>query len=152
MLAQVIQAVAQTVSDGGPSTMTIIAALVALVVGSSGGGIFGSYVMFKRLRIEKQQSETQVKVDLAGIPVEQFKAMFPGGLGDAVEHWRDEAKALYVEVDELREQRKTDHEEILNLRSDLKITNRKLEHTKRELDRAEARIAELEKGHSDPHE
>lgn len=150
MLAQLVSAIAQTAGDG-PSTITIITALVALVVGSSGGGIFGSFVMFRKLKIEKEQTNTKTKVDLAGIPVEQFKAMFPGGLGDAVEHWRDEAKDLYIEVDTLREQRAADHEELRNLRSDLKITNRKLEHTKGELARAKERIAELEKGHSDPH-
>jgi chromosome segregation ATPase len=103
--------------------------------------------------MEKALARTKSYVDLQSVDVEQFKALFPGGLGDAVEHWRDEARGLYTEVDQLRDQRGKDHDEIINLRSDLNITNRKLEFTKRELATtreelaaAKERIKHLEEG------
>lgn len=134
----------------GPSTMTVITAMVALAVGSGGGGLLGALVMWKRFRVEQTQAETKNKVDLQSVDVDQFRALFPGGLGEAVEHWRDEARSLYVEVDELRDQHGKDHEDIVNLRSDLRVTNRKLEATKKELDRAKVRIAQLESERDNP--
>lgn len=126
------------------NTISVITALVALAVGSGGGGIVGSFIMVKRYQVEKMTAQQRSQVDLQAVDVEQFKALFPGGLGEAVEHWRDEARTLYTEVEELREQRGRDHEEIVNLKADLRITNRKLEYTKNELNRAKSRIAHLE--------
>jgi chromosome segregation ATPase len=148
----------------GADTVTTITLLAALVIGSGTGGVVGAVLTVKRFQVERQDSEVKRKVDLQSVDVEQFKAMFPGGLGDAVEHWRDEARSLYVEVDELREQRGRDHDQIIQLKSELaqtkrelagtqrelESTQRKLETTSNRLEAANGRIAELER--RNPHE
>lgn len=133
-------------------TVTTIGVLVAIVVGSGTGGIIGAIITVKRFHLERQDSEVKQRVDLQSVDVEQFKALFPGGLGDAVEHWRDEAKELYVEVDQLREQRRNDHDEILRLKSELAGTKRELASTQRKLESATARITQLESERIPPHE
>lgn len=119
------------------TTEQTISLLVVLVVGSGTGGIVGGLLTLKKIHLDKADSAGKHEVDLQAVDVEQFKALFPGGLGDAVEHWRDEAKALYVEVDQLRNQRSKDHEEIIELKSNLA-------DTRLELARAKTRISKLE--------
>jgi hypothetical protein len=131
-------------ADSGNTAQPLLTTLVLLVIGSGTGGIIGAIVTWKRFKVEQQTSVVQNKVDLQYVDVEQFKAMFPGGLGDAVEHWRDEAKGLYIEVDDLREQRVSDHDEIRLLKLELASTKRQLDHTVAALARAESRIRILE--------
>lgn len=147
------------------SAMTAVTWGVALVVGSGTGGIIGGVIALKRFKLERQAAAVNGTVSLRTVDVEQFKAMFPGGLGDAVEHWREEAKGLYVEVDELRKQRQIDHETILQLTTQrqadhdtivqlttdlaatqvqLAATTAQLTTTKVELEQAKSRISHLE--------
>ena len=121
-----------------------ITTLVIIVIGSGTGGIFGAFFTLKKYQLEKKQAVDNRAVSLRTVDVDQFKAMFPGGLGDAVEHWRDEAKGLYVEVDELRKQRQADHDQIMSLQAQLTATQAELTATKRELSIAQDRITHLE--------
>lgn len=126
------------------NTVSIIVILVGIVIGSGGGGLIGAIIIVRRFQLEKSRTQVVNQVDLQAVDVEQFKAMFPGGLGEAVEHWRDEARGLYVEVDQLRDQRGIDHDQILTLQSELRTTRRELSQTKRNLERANDRITQLE--------
>lgn len=126
------------------SAVTLVTVLVGLVIGSGTGGLIGALLMVKRYRMERDASQTQQKVSLQAVDVEQFKALFPGGLGDAVEHWREEARELYQEVDQLREQRENDRAEIARLRTELATTKQELATTQRELEHATTRITQLE--------
>lgn len=125
-------------------TIEIVGVLAALALGSGTGGILGAILALKRIRIETKTAETQQVATLREVDVEQFKALFPGGLGDAVEHWREEAKALYDEVEKLRIQRQQDHAEINRLQDELLATQHQLDSTIKELKRANDRIGELE--------
>lgn len=118
-------------------TINVLAILATIAIGSGTGGIIGAIVTLRRFRIEQEESRTNQQVSIQSVDVEQFKALFPGGLGDAVEHWRDEAKKLYEEVDKLRTTEKDNHDQILTLRTELA-------ETKRDLAKANRRIAHLE--------
>lgn len=128
-------------SDNGQSLLLTFA---FIVIGSGTGGLIGAVITWRRFKLEQKSTEVKNRVDLQHVDVEQFKAMFPGGLGDAVEHWRDEAKGLYVEVDDLRGQRQADRDEIRALKRELATTQRQLEHTVTALHEAEERIKHLE--------
>lgn len=114
-------------------TAALLTILAGVAVGSGGGGIIGAVVTLKRLKLEQRQSEQQGKMLLRDADVEQFRALFPAGLGDAVEHWRDEARELYKEVDRLREIERANYDEILILRTELDRTKAQLDRTKAEL-------------------
>lgn len=127
------------------STITVLTALVALAIGSGTGGIVGAVIMVRRFKVEQEAAKTQGRIGLREIDVEQFKAMFPGGLGDAVEHWRNEAKNLMTEVTSLREIERQNYGEILILQTELDRTKASLKRTQKDLERANGRIEHLEK-------
>lgn len=126
--------------------VTIIAALAALAIGSGTGGIIGAIIAWKKLQTEGQ-------VGLKSVDVEKFKAEFPGGLEDIIDHWREQAqlvtkesKELRDEVKALRDKEEEDESQIRNLKRQLANTQRQLEKTERDLGRATERIAQLEEG------
>jgi predicted acylesterase/phospholipase RssA len=119
-------------------TISVLMLIVALVVGTSAGGLTGFVIALRQTKIEKQRADQDGSLGLREVDVEQFKALFPGGLGDAVEHWRDEAKELYVEVDELRTQNR---EQLLRIAT-VEEENVRLQG---KLSRAESRIERLER-------
>lgn len=155
------------------NTIVILTGLVALAVGSGTGGIVGGVMMIRRFKLEQlaaeeaaRAAEAQEHIGLREVDVEHFKAMFPGGLGDAVEHWRDEAKKLMGEVHSLRQIEQINYEEILVLRTEhdrtkselgrtkraLERTNEKLELAKEDLVQANRRIEQLESERGTSHE
>jgi len=126
------------------STITVLTALVALAIGSGTGGIVGAVIMVRRFKVEQEAAKTQGHIGLREVDVEQFKAMFPGGLGDAVEHWRNEAKNMMTEVTSLREIERQNYGEILILQTELDRTKASLKRTQKDLERANGRIEHLE--------
>ena len=117
----------------------LLTLLVGIALGSGTGGVVGAYLSWKRLKLDIEAAKAETQASLKSIEVDQFKAMFPGGLGDAVEHWRDEARELYIEVDQLRNQRVKDHQEILKLRLDLNRTQSKLSEAERKIQHLESK-------------
>lgn len=122
----------------------VLIVLVGMAIGSGAGGIAGTILTFKKFKVEKEQALKDQSLRSQSVDVEQFKAMFPGGLGDAVEHWRDEAKELYAEVDTLRDKRTKDHSQIQLLKYDLSRATAKVAKLERDLKIAQERITHLE--------
>jgi predicted nucleic acid-binding Zn-ribbon protein len=117
-------------------TVTVLMLFVTLIVGTSAGGLTGFIIALRQSKIDKQRADQDGSLGLREVDVEQFKALFPGGLGDAVEHWREEAKELYVEVDTLRNQNRDQGNQIGTLQQDIIVLEGKLS-------RAESKIAKL---------
>jgi predicted RNase H-like nuclease (RuvC/YqgF family) len=116
---------------------TVFMAIAALALGSGGGGIVGAIIMFRRFRLEQSESSTKQTVGLKEVEVAQFEALFPGGLGDALKHWKEEALELYDVVDKLRKEHEATKKE-------LAVTQIELRVCRRDLTRATRRIRHLE--------
>lgn len=123
--------------------MTILTALVVLAVGSGGGGIVGAFLMVRKSKMDQAAQVSSADVGRRSTDSEQFKALFPGGLGEAVTVFQEQARDLYEEVSALRERESKNHTENLKLRTELAIV-------KADLVRAERRIAHLEAERAKP--
>jgi hypothetical protein len=113
------------------NTITVLTGLVALTIGGGGGGLIGALVMWRKSKSEMLVAERTTVT-------EQFNTLFPAGLGEAVEVYRNLSADLTRQLDEVRAKEAELHAENRRLSIEL-------EAVKGKLARAERRIEHLER-------